>query len=96
MSPFPLTSMDKAFITVLEMTAVLGTEIINYRGKNGSSNSCAPPGIPDRQLEVHVHACTSTTTPPPPESALSPGSDKHFQLMSGSFPAFVFSHLFKI
>ncbi|XP_029585484.1 gephyrin isoform X9 [Salmo trutta] len=31
MSPFPLTSMDKAFITVLEMTAVLGTEIINYR-----------------------------------------------------------------
>lgn len=33
MSPFPLTSMDKAFITVLEMTAVLGTEIINYRGK---------------------------------------------------------------
>lgn len=55
MSPFPLTSMDKAFITVLEMTAVLGTEIINYRGKNGSSNSWAPPGIPDRQLEVHVH-----------------------------------------
>lgn len=33
MSPFPLTSMDKAFITVLEMTAVLGTEIINYRGR---------------------------------------------------------------
>ncbi|XP_045573817.1 gephyrin isoform X15 [Salmo salar] len=31
MSPFPLTSMDKAFITVLEMTPVLGTEIINYR-----------------------------------------------------------------
>ncbi|XP_028295180.1 gephyrin b isoform X2 [Gouania willdenowi] len=31
MSPFPLTSMDKAFITVLEMTAILGTEIINYR-----------------------------------------------------------------
>lgn len=36
MSPFPLTSMDKAFITVLEMTAVLGTEIINYRGKEGT------------------------------------------------------------
>lgn len=36
MSPFPLTSMDKAFITVLEMTAVLGTEIINYRGKQGT------------------------------------------------------------
>lgn len=35
MSPFPLTSMDKAFITVLEMTAILGTEIINYRGKQG-------------------------------------------------------------
>lgn len=35
MSPFPLTSMDKAFITVLEMTAVLGTEIINYRGNQG-------------------------------------------------------------
>lgn len=34
MSPFPLTSMDKAFITVLEMTAVLGTEIINYRGQD--------------------------------------------------------------
>lgn len=33
MSPFPLTSMDKAFITVLEMTSVLGTEIINYRGE---------------------------------------------------------------
>uniref|UniRef100_A0A8C5CAH5 Gephyrin b n=1 Tax=Gadus morhua TaxID=8049 RepID=A0A8C5CAH5_GADMO len=32
MSPFPLTSMDKAFITVLEMTAILGNEIINYRG----------------------------------------------------------------
>ncbi|KAL2099009.1 hypothetical protein ACEWY4_005489 [Coilia grayii] len=35
MSPFPLTSMDKAFITVLEMTPVLGTEIINYRGGMG-------------------------------------------------------------
>ncbi|CAM9930049.1 unnamed protein product [Lampetra planeri] len=30
-SSFPLTSMDKAFITVLEMTPVLGTEIVNYR-----------------------------------------------------------------
>lgn len=39
MSPFPLTSMDKAFITVLEMTAVLGTEIINYRGKDVSGDS---------------------------------------------------------
>ncbi len=37
MSTFPLTSMDKAFITVLEMTAVLGTEIINYRGTNHSA-----------------------------------------------------------
>uniref|UniRef100_UPI00358E4A1A gephyrin n=1 Tax=Myxine glutinosa TaxID=7769 RepID=UPI00358E4A1A len=27
---FPLTSMDKAFITVLEMTPVLGTENVNY------------------------------------------------------------------
>ncbi|XP_057208107.1 gephyrin b isoform X1 [Triplophysa rosa] len=35
MSSFPLTSMDKAFITVLEMTAVLGTEIINYRDGMG-------------------------------------------------------------
>uniref|UniRef100_A0A8C5HKY8 Gephyrin n=1 Tax=Gouania willdenowi TaxID=441366 RepID=A0A8C5HKY8_GOUWI len=35
MSPFPLTSMDKAFITVLEMTAILGTEIINYRAADG-------------------------------------------------------------
>uniref|UniRef100_A0A3Q3B9A6 Gephyrin n=1 Tax=Kryptolebias marmoratus TaxID=37003 RepID=A0A3Q3B9A6_KRYMA len=35
MSPFPLTSMDKAFITVLEMTVVLGTEIINYRDGMG-------------------------------------------------------------
>ncbi|XP_055042444.1 gephyrin b isoform X2 [Paramisgurnus dabryanus] len=35
MSPFPLTSMDKAFITVLEMTGVLGTEIINYRDGMG-------------------------------------------------------------
>uniref|UniRef100_A0A3Q4MG09 Gephyrin n=1 Tax=Neolamprologus brichardi TaxID=32507 RepID=A0A3Q4MG09_NEOBR len=33
MSPFPLTSMDKAFITVLEMTPILGIEVINYRGK---------------------------------------------------------------
>ncbi|XP_034432454.1 gephyrin a isoform X1 [Hippoglossus hippoglossus] len=32
MSPFPLTSMDKAFITVLEMTPILGVEVINYRG----------------------------------------------------------------
>lgn len=40
MSPFPLTSMDKAFITVLEMTAVLGTEIINYRGEDGSCWLC--------------------------------------------------------
>ncbi|XP_070834965.1 gephyrin a isoform X1 [Chaetodon trifascialis] len=31
MSPFPLTSMDKAFITVLEMTPILGIEVINYR-----------------------------------------------------------------
>ncbi|XP_039598204.1 gephyrin isoform X7 [Polypterus senegalus] len=35
MSPFPLTSMDKAFITVLEMTPVLSTEIINYRDGMG-------------------------------------------------------------
>ncbi|XP_076873802.1 gephyrin b isoform X6 [Brachyhypopomus gauderio] len=35
MSPFPLTSMDKAFITVLEMTPVLTTEIINYRDGMG-------------------------------------------------------------
>ncbi|TNN62015.1 Gephyrin [Liparis tanakae] len=34
MSPFPLTSMDKAFITVLEMTAILGIEVINYRGES--------------------------------------------------------------
>lgn len=27
--------MDKAFITVLEMTPVLGTEIINYRDGMG-------------------------------------------------------------
>lgn len=40
MSPFPLTSMDKAFITVLEMTAVLGTEIINYRGDLGRGGGC--------------------------------------------------------
>uniref|UniRef100_A0A674MN04 Gephyrin n=1 Tax=Takifugu rubripes TaxID=31033 RepID=A0A674MN04_TAKRU len=33
MSPFPLTSMDKAFITVLEMTPILGIEVINYRGE---------------------------------------------------------------
>ncbi|KAM6973646.1 gephyrin a isoform 1-T1 [Aplochiton taeniatus] len=35
MSPFPLTSMDKAFITVLEMTPLLGTELINYRDGMG-------------------------------------------------------------
>ncbi|XP_061424731.1 gephyrin isoform X4 [Lethenteron reissneri] len=33
-SSFPLTSMDKAFITVLEMTPVLGTEIVNYRASS--------------------------------------------------------------
>ncbi|XP_058472211.1 gephyrin a isoform X2 [Solea solea] len=35
MSPFPLTSMDKAFITVLEMTHILGIEVINYRSGLG-------------------------------------------------------------
>ncbi|KAM6969576.1 gephyrin a isoform 2-T2 [Tautogolabrus adspersus] len=35
MSPFPLTSMDKAFITVLEMTPILGIEVINYRDGMG-------------------------------------------------------------
>ncbi|XP_071770378.1 gephyrin a isoform X2 [Centroberyx gerrardi] len=35
MSPFPLTSMDKAFITVLEMTPILGTEVVNYRDGMG-------------------------------------------------------------
>uniref|UniRef100_A0A673CYM6 Gephyrin n=1 Tax=Sphaeramia orbicularis TaxID=375764 RepID=A0A673CYM6_9TELE len=35
MSPFPLTSMDKAFITVLEMTPILGIEVINYRAADG-------------------------------------------------------------
>ncbi|KAG7510340.1 gephyrin-like isoform X1 [Solea senegalensis] len=35
MSPFPLTSMDKAFITVLEMTPILGIEVINYRSGLG-------------------------------------------------------------
>lgn len=44
MSPFPLTSMDKAFITVLEMTPILGIEIINYRG--GSPFGSEPQ--PDR------------------------------------------------
>lgn len=39
MSPFPLTSMDKAFITVLEMTPILGIEVINYRGE--PSDVCA-------------------------------------------------------
>ncbi|XP_019407079.1 PREDICTED: gephyrin isoform X6 [Crocodylus porosus] len=42
MSPFPLTSMDKAFITVLEMTPVLGTEIINYRGLHGGGSRRSP------------------------------------------------------
>uniref|UniRef100_A0A665WLS4 Gephyrin b n=1 Tax=Echeneis naucrates TaxID=173247 RepID=A0A665WLS4_ECHNA len=51
MSPFPLTSMDKAFITVLEMTAVLGTEIINYRGKE------------DRCLVSLDLSCCQTNTP---------------------------------
>ncbi|MGH0143886.1 UNVERIFIED_CONTAM: hypothetical protein FKN15_044648 [Acipenser sinensis] len=40
MSPFPLTSMDKAFITVLEMTPLLGTEIINYRGHDIKRGEC--------------------------------------------------------
>uniref|UniRef100_G3PIJ7 Gephyrin n=1 Tax=Gasterosteus aculeatus aculeatus TaxID=481459 RepID=G3PIJ7_GASAC len=42
MSPFPLTSMDKAFITVLEMTPILGIEVINYRGESSKCVSvCA-------------------------------------------------------
>ncbi|KAA0711306.1 Gephyrin Molybdopterin adenylyltransferase [Triplophysa tibetana] len=46
MSPFPLTSMDKAFITVLEMTPVLGTEIINYRGPSaGDMVASARKGV---------------------------------------------------
>ena len=40
MSPFPLTSMDKAFITVLEMTPILGIEVINYRGESSEVCSC--------------------------------------------------------
>ncbi|TSW08322.1 Gephyrin [Bagarius yarrelli] len=31
MSPYPLTSMDKAFITVLEMASVLPIETVNYK-----------------------------------------------------------------
>jgi len=60
MSPFPLTSMDKAFITVLEMTAVLGTEIINYRGEevpfkfSSYRRYCKPSYIPNRAL-WHLH-----------------------------------------
>nr|XP_060475716.1 gephyrin [Panthera onca] len=45
MSPFPLTSMDKAFITVLEMTPVLGTEIINYRGTLWVCTSYVPDTV---------------------------------------------------
>lgn len=41
MSPFPLTSMDKAFITVLEMTPILGIEVINYRGESSEVCVCA-------------------------------------------------------
>lgn len=40
MSPFPLTSMDKAFITVLEMTPILGIEVINYRGESSEACVC--------------------------------------------------------
>lgn len=53
MSPFPLTSMDKAFITVLEMTAVLSTEIINYRGKEVRCFSCC---LVNKDL-YHVMLC---------------------------------------
>lgn len=52
MSPFPLTSMDKAFITVLEMTPVLGTEIINYRG-----TAISFFGFQKRLMQ---HECTSS------------------------------------
>ncbi|KAK1793465.1 hypothetical protein P4O66_011838, partial [Electrophorus voltai] len=59
MSPFPLTSMDKAFITVLEMTPVLGTEIINYRVARGLWLSvllkCGPCLFPLALPDLHAH-----------------------------------------
>ncbi|XP_034018641.1 gephyrin b isoform X3 [Thalassophryne amazonica] len=67
MSPFPLTSMDKAFITVLEMTAVLGTEIINYRAS--ASHPCCSFSSTDgmgRVLAQDVYA--KDNLPPFPAS----------------------------
>ncbi|XP_033003504.1 gephyrin isoform X2 [Lacerta agilis] len=64
MSPFPLTSMDKAFITVLEMTPVLGTEIINYRGI--SYNLKHPENGMGRVLAQDVYA--KDNLPPFPAS----------------------------
>ncbi|XP_061467019.1 gephyrin isoform X8 [Rhineura floridana] len=64
MSPFPLTSMDKAFITVLEMTPVLGTEIINYRGI--SYNLRHPENGMGRVLAQEVYA--KDNLPPFPAS----------------------------
>uniref|UniRef100_A0AAQ4RAU4 Gephyrin n=1 Tax=Gasterosteus aculeatus aculeatus TaxID=481459 RepID=A0AAQ4RAU4_GASAC len=58
MSPFPLTSMDKAFITVLEMTAVLGTEIINYRGE-GDKKPCR-----SSKYSFHLLKCSHESVRP--------------------------------
>ncbi|XP_040267259.1 gephyrin isoform X2 [Bufo bufo] len=63
MSPFPLTSMDKAFITVLEMTPVLGTEIINYRGSIAWSTRLPMPAWRSPQGENEfLHASSAPIT----------------------------------
>ncbi|CAF99013.1 unnamed protein product, partial [Tetraodon nigroviridis] len=67
MSPFPLTSMDKAFITVLEMTPILGIEVINYRGEAFDSGSHRiPDGLTDlsRLLQMVWAVCLLRTSMP--------------------------------
>uniref|UniRef100_A0A3B3SW51 Gephyrin n=1 Tax=Paramormyrops kingsleyae TaxID=1676925 RepID=A0A3B3SW51_9TELE len=79
MSPFPLTSMDKAFITVLEMTPVLGTEIINYRDGMGrvlAQDVYAKDNLPPFPASVkdgYAVRANAPASPPQPTHTVMPG-----------------------
>lgn len=60
MSPFPLTSMDKAFITVLEMTPILGIEVINYRGGSPFGSKPRPDGRRCGNVQVNGSGSVQT------------------------------------
>uniref|UniRef100_A0A3B4B8I1 Gephyrin n=1 Tax=Periophthalmus magnuspinnatus TaxID=409849 RepID=A0A3B4B8I1_9GOBI len=76
MSPFPLTSMDKAFITVLEMTPILGIEVINYRdglGRVLAQDIYAKDNLPPFPASVKDGYAVRVRA----QSGLSPGSPTH-------------------